>query len=390
MSRDKTLEFFSIFYETCQAVLSSGSLPEILQQLVEKTAKGLEVKGSTLRLINQTDNRLELVASWGLSQEYLAKGPLVADRSIPETLEGKTIFIHDAFSDPRIQYRDALRAEGLYSILSVPVMAHSGAIGVLRLFTAEPREFTAEEIEFASALAEMGGLAIANARLFDETGIELESLWKELGIVLPRKAPKQEQQLRCFSIKPVESAKSLEFFRALHEITREVLSTRDSGKVMRLITDRVLELMQVKACALRLVNETTGELELLTARGLSETYLQKGPLHADKSVRETLEGVPVLIEDAGHDPRIEYPEAMTREGIASLLSLPIVAQHRVIGLLRLYTAEPRHFSQDEVAFLTALGEIAGIAIMDARLYEASNYDLNFWRATLSYIKKQPS
>ena len=390
MSRDKTLEFFSIFYETCQALLSSGSLPEILQQLVEKTAKGLEVKGSTLRLINQTDNRLELVASWGLSQGYLAKGPLVADRSIPETLEGKTIVIHNAVSDRRIQYREELRAEGLCSILSVPVVAHSGAIGVLRLFTAEPREFTAEEIEFASALAEMGGLAIANARLFEETGIELESLWKELGIVLPRKAPKQEQRLRCFSIKPVESAKSLEFFRALHEITREVLSTRDSGKVMRLITGRVLTLMQVKACALRLVNETTGELELLTSSGLSETYLQKGPLHADKSVRETLEGVPVLIEDAGHDPRIEYPEAMTREGIASLLSLPIVAQHRVIGLLRLYTAEPRHFSQDEVAFLTALGEIAGIAIMDARLYEASNYDLNFWRATLSYIKKQPS
>lgn len=390
MSRDKTLEFFSIFYEACQAVLSSGSLPEILQQLVEKTAKALEVKGSTLRLIDEKDNRLELVASWGLSQEYLAKGPLVADRSIPETLEGKIVFIHDAFSDPRIQYRDELRAEGLHSILSIPVVGHTGAIGVLRLFTAEPRAFTAEEIEFASALAEMGGLAIANARLFEETGIELENLWKELGIVLPRQAPKQEQRLRCFSVQPVGAAKSLEFFRALHELTREVLSTRDSGKVMRLITERVLALMQVKACALRLVNETTGELELLTASGLSDTYLQKGPLHSDKSVVETLEGFPVLIEDAGHDPRIEYPDAMTREGIASLLSLPIVAHHRVIGILRLYTAEARCFSQDEVAFLTALGEVAGVAIMDARLYEASKYDLNFWRATLSYIKKSPT
>lgn len=390
MSREKTLEFFSIFYETCQAVLSSGSLPDILQQLVEKTAKALEVKGSTLRLIDARDNQLQLVASWGLSQEYLTKGPLVADRSIPETLQGKTVFIHHAFTDPRIQYRDELRAEGLHSILSVPVVAHSGAIGVLRLFTAEPREFTAEEIEFASALAEMGGLAIANARLFEETGIELESLWKELGIVLPRQVPKQDQRLRCFSVQPVEAAKSLEFFRALHEITREVLSTRDSAKVMRLITDRVLSLMQVKACALRLVNETTGELELLTSSGLSEAYLEKGTLHIDKSVREVLDGFPVLIEDAGHDPRIEYPDAMVREGIASLLSLPIVAHHRVIGILRLYTAVPRHFSQDEVAFLTALGEIAGVAIMDARLYENSHYDLNFWRATLNYIKKTPA
>lgn len=389
MSRDKTLEFFSVFYETCQAILSAASLSEILQQLVRQTAKALEVKGSTLRLIDEKDNRLQLVASWGLSQEYLAKGPLVADRSIPETLSGQTIFIADAANDPRVQYQEELRREGLYAILSVPVIAFGVPIGVLRLFTAGPRQFSAEEVEFVSALAEMGGLAIANARLFEEAGIELEGLWKELGIVLPRQAPKQEQRLRCFSVQPVEPARSLEFFRALHELTREVLSTRDSAKVMRLITERVQQLMQVKACALRLVNETTGELELLTSRGLSEAYLEKGTLHVDKSVREVLDGFPVLIEDAGHDPRIEYPEAMIREGIASLLSLPIVAHHRVIGILRLYTAQPRHFSQDEVAFLTALGEIAGVAIMDARLYENSHYDLNFWRATLSYIKKIP-
>lgn len=390
MSRDKTLEFFSTFYEICQAVLSSASLPQILQQLVEQTAMTLEVKGGTLRLIDERDNRLQLVAAWGLSQAYLAKGPLVADRSIPETLEGQTVFIPEAYADPRIQYQEQLRAEGLHSLLSVPVLAHGVAIGVLRLFTAEARKFSPEEIEFASALAEMGGLAIANARLLEASGIELASLWRELGIVLPRQAPKQEQRLRCFSVQPVHPEKSLEFFRALHELTREVLSTRDSAKIMRLITDRALTLMQVKACALRLVNEATGELELLTARGLSETYLQKGPLHIDKSVRETLEGLPVLIEDAGHDPRIEYPAAMVREGIASLLSLPIVAHKRVIGLLRLYTAEPRRFSQDEVAFLTALGEIAGVAIIDARLYENTHYDLNFWRATLGYMKGQPA
>lgn len=386
MSREKTLEFFSVFYEASQAVLSSRSLPDILQQLVQQAATALEVRGSTLRLIDEKDNRLQLVAAWGLSPDYLAKGPLVADRSIPETLGGQTVFIADAANDPRIQYREELRREGLHAILSVPVIAFGSPIGVLRLFTAGPRQFSAEEVEFASALAEMGGLAIANARLIQEAGGELDGLWKELGIVLPHRAPEQELRLRCFAVHQVSPEKSLEYFRALHELTREVLSTRDSGKVMRLITERVMELMHVKACALRLVNETTGELELLAAKGLSEAFLDKGPLHADKSVRAALDGIPVLVEDAGRDPRVEYPEAMLREGISSLLSLPIVAHQRVIGILRLYTAEPRRFSRDEVAFLTAAGEIAGFAIRDARLYERSHYDLNFWRATLNYIK----
>jgi signal transduction protein with GAF and PtsI domain len=151
------------------------------------------------------------------------------------------------------------------------------------------------------------------------------------------------------------------------------------------MTHKVIEIMQVKACSIRLINETTRELEMIASRGLSEEYLRKGPLHVDRSISPALEGHPVLVLDATNDPRIEYPAEKVQEGIKTILSLPITARERVIGVLRLYTGETRKYSQQEVAFLSALAEIAGVVIMNAKLYEKTHYNLMFWKATLEYL-----
>jgi GAF domain-containing protein len=66
--------------------------------------------------------------------------------------------------------------------------------------------------------------------------------------------------------------------------------------------------------------------------------------------------------------------------------MPIVARQRVVGVLRLYSAEQRQFSQEEITFLLALAEIAGVAIMNARIYEKTRNDLSFWTATLGYMQ----
>ncbi len=386
MTQDKAIEFFRLFFETAQTILSSPSLQPTLDALVRRTVSALGAQAGSLRLIDEQANRLELVAAYGLSRAYLEKGTLSADRSIPEVLEGKAVLIQNAFDDPRVQYRDAMRAEGINSVLSLPVIARQKVIGVLRLYTAEPRDFSAEELEFVSALAEMGGLAIANARSHETEGVKLSSLLREIGVELPAVAAASEQGLQAFALQPIDPGKSLDYFRTLHEVTRAILSTLDSREVMQLIVDRVIAILQVKGCALRLINETTGELELLACRGLSDRFLRKGPPHTDRSIRETLEGVPVLIADAAVDLRLEYPAETMAEGIASILSLPIVARRRVIGILRIYSAQQRQYSQEEVTFLAALAEIAGIAILNARLYERTRNDLSFWTATVGYLQ----
>jgi len=385
MAEQKTTEYLRTFFDVNQTIFSSLSLKEILKILVKKTVSALGAKAGSLRLIDEQTKRLELAASQNLSKKYLNKGPLSSDQSIPEVMEGKVVLIKDAHNDYRIQYRAEKIREGINTILSVPVIAKDKVIGVLRLYSEDPRDFSDEEIEFVSALAEMGGLAIANAKIYEDEGIRLSSLLKQVGIDLPEERKRPKQRLRPFTVGPVDPSKSLEYFRALHDIARAILSTLDSRRVIDLLIGKVLTIMKVKACSLRLVNETTRELEMIASNGLSESYLYKGPVHMEKSIRETLKGVPVLILDATKDPRIEYPHENAREGIASILSLPVIAGKRVIGILRLYSQETRQYSGEEVAFLTAAAELAGLAIINARLYEKTKYDLSFWKTTLEYL-----
>lgn len=386
MSQANVNAYFRLFFETAQAILSAGNLQATLDLLVQRTVAALGVKAGRLLLIDEQNQSLEQVAAFGLSDAYLNKGGLSVSQSIPEVLSGKTVFIKDAYNDPRIQYPKALRAEGLNTILSVPVVASGRVIGLLRLYSTEPRNYNAEDIEFISALAEMGGLAIANARLCQEEGDKLAALFQEIGVDQPTPGLTFKPQLESCAFLPIDSAKSLEYFRALHVVTRAILSTLDSRQVMKLIVDQVIATMQVKASALRLRNETTHELELIVAAGLSERFLAKGQPHTDQSISDTLAGKTVLITDTATDPRLEYPAETVAEGIATILSVPIIARQRVIGVLRLYNGEKRQYSQEEEVFVSALAQIAGIAIMNARLFEATHNDLSFWTATLDYMK----
>ncbi len=85
-------------------------------------------------------------------------------RSITQSLEEGPVAIYDVTDDPRIQYADAAKAEGIASILSVPIVAAGRPIGSLRVYTSEPWEFTLEDVNFVQAMANMTGMAIEMAK----------------------------------------------------------------------------------------------------------------------------------------------------------------------------------------------------------------------------------
>jgi len=90
---------------------------------------------------------------------------------------------------------------------------------------------------------------------------------------------------------------------------------------------------------------------------------------ADKSIAATLDGQIVLILDTSNDSRVQYPEEAKREGIASVLSVPITVKGQIIGVLRIYTSEQRNFSDDEYELISGLADMGGIAIDNARMYD---------------------
>jgi transcriptional regulator with GAF, ATPase, and Fis domain len=116
------------------------------------------------------------------------------------------------------------------------------------------------------------------------------------------------------------------------------------------------------------LDKSRNKLDVSASHGLSEAYLRKGPLDADKSIAETLDGLIVLILDTSNDSRVQYPEEAKKEGIASVLSVPITVKGQIIGVLRIYTSEQRNFSDDEYELISGLADVGGIAIDNARMH----------------------
>ncbi len=105
-----------------------------------------------------------MAGSFGLSDEYINKGPVSALKSIAASLDEGPVAIYDVTDDPRIQYPDEAEKEGISSILSVPIISTGATIGAMRVYTAEKWEFTLEDLNFVQALAQLAGMAIAMAR----------------------------------------------------------------------------------------------------------------------------------------------------------------------------------------------------------------------------------
>jgi GAF domain-containing protein len=158
-------------------------------------------------------------------------------------------------------------------------------------------------------------------------------------------------------------------YETLLKVTHGVVMSRDPEEVALLIVESVTHALEAKGSALLLFNRKTNELEVAASMGLSKQYLNKGPLSAMRSIARSLKEGPVAIYDVNDDPRIQYPAETKREGISSILSVPIIVREKPIGALRVYSAEPWEATLEDVNFVQALAQIAGMALEMSRLYK---------------------
>jgi len=128
--------------------------------------------------------------------------------------------------------------------------------------------------------------------------------------------------------------------------------------------------LDIKGCGIFILNPQTEELELLASFGLSMKYLSKGLLRASKSMAETFKGIPVVTADVSKDKTLQYPEEAKKEGIAAIISIPVVFLGEVIGTLRLYHHQVWDISDQDLDSLKLLGENIGLAMTYTRLLNA--------------------
>ncbi len=158
-------------------------------------------------------------------------------------------------------------------------------------------------------------------------------------------------------------------YETLLKITNSISHSRDPEEVVVMTAESIAHALNVKGCSIFLINRHTNELEIAASFGLSKEYLNKGPVSAMHSIAESLNEGPVAIGDVSDDPRIQYPDEAKEEGIASILSVPMTTAGRIIGALRVYTAEPAEFDMDDVNFVQAVANMTAMAIDMARLHK---------------------
>ena len=158
------------------------------------------------------------------------------------------------------------------------------------------------------------------------------------------------------------------YYRLFRDTCKAINSSLNLTKVLNLIIENLIAALNAKACTVFIWDKERSLLEIIASQGLSESYLKKGLVDPDKSITETLKGTAAMIYDTRNDPRLEYPDDAKKEGIASILSVPISVKDQIIGVMRIYTSERRNFSDDDYEFITGLANRASMAINRSRHY----------------------
>lgn len=160
--------------------------------------------------------------------------------------------------------------------------------------------------------------------------------------------------------------------QTLYDSAQAINSTLELQQVLDRIAKRTADAMNVKACSIRLLDETGTKLIEAAVYGLSGAYVKKGDLVMARNplARQVLAGQVITTVDVRTDARLQYPAHALAEGILSMLSAPLMGKSGPLGLIRAFSTESNHFTETDATFLAAMASEGSIAIENAMAYRA--------------------
>jgi len=147
-------------------------------------------------------------------------------------------------------------------------------------------------------------------------------------------------------------------------ITRAISTYDDLHMLVNHIVESLCSILDVMGCSILLFDERKKQFFRVASRGISETYLSKGPLHVDEQYSVYMSGDLVFIKDMQNDSRVKYPADAQKEGITSMLSIPVKYRGAVLGIIRIYQRSHRKLNEVDLDSLCLLAETLGLMIQD--------------------------
>ena len=331
------------------AAINASLDPEKVLDMVSRSIT--DVAGcnkAAIYLLDEETQQLDLSYSEGFSDGYHA---LSKTLTVPLTHDERDAVMEtgDVVAVPDIQSTDDVSPgmialaenENFLSYANFPLRAHGQTIGLLSVYYDTTHRFQESELELLQTFANQAALAVANARRYTVTD---QALGRRVDQIV-----------------------------AISDINRKLSATLDLDRVFHLVNDAALEACDATASMLIINNEENGTYRVASWRGYPPDIIQR--LERGKQVaaqgisaRVLKSGQTALIDDVRSDPDYVNMSVGTR----SQLSVPVVLDEKVIGVITLESDAEEAFSENDVDFVSQLSNQAGIAIKNAQLYRRLN------------------
>lgn len=322
--------------EVGQAIGSMLNIDEMLRQIAEIVVKVTGTDLCLIYLLDETGKELVLRGASGDTKNVVGKIRLKVGEGITGWVaqQGTHVVLpREAWRDSRFKRVPHLRQDTYHSMLSVPLRGQNGLVGVINVRTDPPHEYTRIQISLLDSIARQVGGAVENYNTY-------------------RRVEERASRLSTLS-----------------EISRRITSDMYLEEILQLIVAMTAETMNFKICSIMLLDESKQELVIKATQSKSRAYTKKPNVKLTESVagRAVLERRPITIRDVRKTPGYQYPDIARKEGLCSLISLPLMVKNEIIGVLNCYTGTPHEFTDEEINLCTAVANQAAISIQNARL-----------------------
>lgn len=325
-------ERLRLLYQVSKVIHSTLEPNQVLKLIVNEAVRVMRASSGSIALVNPTTQLLEIQASRGIPPAA-AEIRLRMNEGITGWVArtGHPARVGDVRNDPRyVSIRPDVRSE-----LAVPLEVNGEIRGILNVDSDRVDAFSAVDQELLEELAEQAAKVIHNTWLYEQLRLKAR------------------------------------LFESLLSVGHTINSALDLQEALQVITREASLLMEARMCSLLLLDDTGQWLQLSASHGAGSAYLKKPHVNLD----ESLVGVvvrrkrPLQELNVQTSSRYVHSDLARREGLISLLSVPLVFRNQAIGVINVYTSEPHLFSNEEIGILTALADLSAVAIEKARLYE---------------------
>ena len=328
---------------------------KILQRIVDITAEDLDlglILNDIVKIVTEFTNadsvfiylsdeqkkHLVLMASKTPHKRELGKVNLGIGEGITGWVaqENKPVAIGKrAYQDTRFKNFDVLPEDRYEAFLSVPIIYKGKAIGVINVQHKKPHDYHKNFVGLITSIAKQVGGVIEHARLYSET-----------------------------------KQKALQF-DSLIKVSQSITSEHYLDEILNLIVVVTAEMLNSKICSIMLLDEKGVEFVIKATQSLSADYKLKPNLRVENSlVGEVLKTrKPLIVYDVRKEQKYFYRDLAVKEGLTSMIAVPMIVKDKAIGVINVYTKNPHTFTQEEVNVLQMVTNQAAVAVENTKLME---------------------